>query len=169
MAKYAYKNNKVKYIYVEKVTDFITQWNKIPAERIINIHLFLHGQPGSLCFRDGELIYDSSLASKNTRYFSELKKLKPTGKVYLFSCNGGTFYKVKSKYSSVAQVLSTKTNGKTVRAAVNDSVNYFRWYAPSSCKPVLAYNEGYWADFNCKVVRNRIVSSCVSIGREWYL
>lgn len=166
MANYAYKNKKVKFIYIEKVTDFIKEWNKLPSKRIIDVHLFLHGYRGSLCFKDGELIYDKSLKSKNNHYFSELKKINPTGKVYLYSCNGGTNYSSNpKKTNSVAQQLAKKVDTHVVRAAVDDSVNYFRWYAPTSCLPVLANNTGYWADFS--YYKGEL--SIEKIGEEWYL
>ncbi len=166
MANYAYKNKKVKFIYIEKVTDFIKEWNKLPSKRIIDVHLFLHGYRGSLCFKDGELIYDKALKSKNNHYFSELKKINPTGKVYLYSCNGGTNYSSNpKKTNSVAQQLAKKVDTHVVRAAVDDSVNYFRWYAPTSCLPILAYNTGYWADFS--YYKGEL--SIENIGKEWYL
>lgn len=95
----------------------------------------------------------------------KLSKINIKGKLYLFSCEGGTD---KSR-NSVAGRFAKLINGKPVRAVVNGSVYYRSATQLFSYKPLTKEKGAYWADF--KYIKNKGKFTMVkkSIGRKWYL
>ena len=98
-------------------TDFIHIWNKIQSDyqrrglKIENLILMLHGGKGALYF------YNSSIKNFSGLYYLGGAM---TGKIMLLSCQGGT-----GRDESVAYQLA-KRSGKSVIAAKNSPVNYYR-------------------------------------------
>lgn len=99
------------------------------------------------------------------REIEKLSKINIKGKLYLFSCKGGTD---KSR-NSVAGRFAKLINGKPVRAVVNGSVYYRSATQLFSYKPLTKEKGAYWADF--KYIKNKGKFTMVkkSIGRKWYL
>ena len=111
MANYAYDDENVELIYITQIDEFIDEWNNPEMNYAYTIHLFLHGDKGSLCFSDGEMNYED---------IDKLDNKVVQNKVYLYSCNGGTEF----EKSTVAWKISEKINGKYVEALKDDYVDY---------------------------------------------
>ena len=151
-------------------SDFIAIWNSLFKYQIFDLHLYIHGKKSKLCFLNSYIVERPNISpdyKKNKsyktrdRYFSELKKLKINGMVYLNSCEGGT----TGNTQSVATSLAKKMCGSRVRAVVNGNVYYRGIFHPYVDGTPLTKEKGaYWADFYCH--RGKV---CVTNKRRnWY-
>lgn len=157
MKRYAYSNKNCLTRYVEKTSDFIKEWNSLYSYSIKDIHLYLHGYPGNLSFKDDDLSVDD---------IKELKKINISGKVYLYSCNGGT----KNSYGETAAgEIAKLVAGARVRAVVNGKVYYRAWYQLFSRKPLTKEKGAYWADFYYGKYKGKMTVYSNSIGKTWRL
>ena len=155
MANYAYDNKNVKYIYIHTIKDFKKQWNALKDKIINDIHLFLHGGSDILYF------YEQSM---NGDEIEKLSKLSIKGKIYLFSCNGGT----KNDYNNcVAWRFAKLVQGSAVRAVVNGSVYYRSITQLKSLKPLTKEKGAYWADFKYTRYKGKLTLTENRIGRKW--
>ena len=147
MSNTMYRNDEVVMKYVKTKNDFKKAWNNM--SNIGNVHLYLHGSPGNLCF------YKENM-SMNEISFLSYKSI--SGKVYLCSCNGGTY----SGKLSVANVLSKVVKGAKVRAIVNGYVYYRAWYQLVGYWPLTKEKKAFWADFYVTYGKNTIY-----YNRKW--
>lgn len=136
MKKNKYNSKDCKDIEVKTNADFKEAWNSIKNAK--DIHLFLHGDPGMLCF------YKQNMSYKDIGYLS-YKDI--SGMVYLYACNGGTEI---SDGWSVAAKFAKLVKGKKVRAVVNGSVYYRAWNQIFARWPLTKQKNAYWADFYLK-------------------
>lgn len=157
MKRYAYSNKNCLTRYVEKSSDFVKEWNSLYSYSIKDIHLYLHGYPGNLSFRDDDLSVND---------IKKLKKINISGKVYLYSCNGGT----KNSYGETAAgEIAKLVAGALVRAVVNGKVYYRAWYQLFSRKPLTKEKGAYWADFHYGKYKGKMTVYSNSIGKTWRL
>ena len=157
MKRYAYSNKNCLTRYVEKVSDFEKEWNTLSSYSVKDIHLYFHGGAGKLYF------YNESMSVGRIK---RLKKLNISGKVYLYSCHGGTN---NSSRESAAGAVSTLVFGSRVRAVVNGNVYYRSWYQIFQRKPLTKEKNAYWADFYCDEFRGKMKVYANSIGKTWRL
>lgn len=127
---YKHQNTVIKYVKTKD--DFKKAWNSMT--NIGNIHIYSHGRPGYLCF------YKEDMSMSEISFLS-YKSI--SGKVYLCSCNGGTY----SGKLSVANILSKIVKGAKVRAIVNGYVYYRAWYQLVGYWPLTKEKDAFWADF----------------------
>ena len=142
-----YKYQKTIIKYVKTKNDFKNAWNSMT--NIGNVHLYLHGGAGKLCFYKEDM---------NMNDISFLSHKSISGKVYLCSCNGGTY----SGKLSVANVLSRVVKGSKVRAIVNGYVYYRAWYQLAGYWPLTKEKNAFWADFYVTYGKNEIY-----YNRKW--
>lgn len=119
--------------------------------------MYFHGGKGFLAFKNEEM------------YVDEIRKLKNTslsGKVYLYSCNGGT---QNSYGETVAGAFSKVVSGAKVRAVVNGKVYYRAWYQLFSRKPLTKEKGAYWADFHYGKYKGKMTVYCNRVGDTWRL
>lgn len=157
MKRYAYSNKNCLTRYVEKVSDFEKEWNTLSSYSVKDIHLYFHGGAGKLYFNN---------ESMSVGRIKRLKKLNISGKVYLYSCHGGTN---NSSRESAAGAVSTLVFGSRVRAVVNGNVYYRSWYQIFQRKPLTKEKNAYWADFYCDEFRGKMKVYANSIGKTWRL
>lgn len=157
MKKYNYKNKNCTTYKMRKISSFENYWNSLPNKGIKDIHLYFHGGKGFLAFKNEEM------------YVDEIKKLKKTslsGKVYLYSCNGGT---PNSYGETVAGAFAQVVSGAKVRAVVNGKVYYRAWYQLFSRKPLTKEKGAYWADFHYGKYKGKMTVYCNRVGNTWRL
>ena len=134
MKKTKYKNKDCYTVYFKSKAEFKSIWDRI-GNNAIDIHLYVHGNAGQLCFKGEDM-------SESEMYYMSYKNIK--GKVYLYSCNGGT--SIKNGWS-VAARLAKLLKGKKVRAVVNGSVYYRALNQIFARWPLTKEKNAYWADF----------------------
>lgn len=145
----------IQTIYVQKYDKVVSNWNNMTSY-VDDIHLFCHGGVCQLYFF-GE---DVDLTD-----ISELNTYNITGKLYLYSCHGGTY---SNEYdNTMAWELSKRINGKKVIAVNGDSVDCFRMWLPFSKKPVLHDGIGYWAEYYWIYCNDKYIRYSNPLGREW--
>ncbi|MBE6838147.1 MAG: hypothetical protein E7507_01205 [Ruminococcus sp.] len=155
MKVYADDGDIIQTIYVQKYDKVVSNWNNMTSY-VDDIHLFCHGGVCQLYFF-GE---DVDLTD-----ISELNTYNITGKLYLYSCHGGTY---SNEYdNTMAWELSKRINGKKVIAVNGDSVDYFRMWLPFSKKPVLHDGIGYWAEYYWIYCNDKYIRYSNPLGREW--
>ncbi len=157
MIKYNYKNKNCTTYKMRKISKFEDYWNSLPNGGIKDIHLYFHGGKGFLAFKNEEM------------YVDEIRKLKNTslsGKVYLYSCNGGT---QNSYGETVAGAFAKVVSGAKVRAVVNGKVYYRAWYQLFSRKPLTKEKGAYWADFHYGKYKGKMTVYCNRVGDTWRL
>ena len=140
-----------------KISKFEDYWNSLSSNGIKDIHLYFHGGAGNLTFhKEYMYVYD----------IKQLKKIDPSGKVYLYSCNGGT----KDAYGeTIAGAFAQVVSGAKVRAVVNGKVYYRAWYQLFSRKPLTKEKGAYWADFHYGKYKGKMTVYSNSIGSTWRL
>ena len=132
MSKYAYNNKNVYYIYIVSKEDFKREWNKLKGKKILDIHLFIHG--------DKDKLYFKGVTMRGTEV-SKLSKLSMKGKLYLYACHGGTIV----KGTSIAMRLAKLVADVKVKAVVNGSVYYTLAHFSSNYRPICRDIGAYWA------------------------
>ena len=132
MSKYAYNNKNVIYIYIVSKEDFKREWNKLKGKKILDIHLFIHG--------DKDKLYFKGVTMTGTEV-SKLSKLSMKGKLYLYACHGGTIV----KGTSIAMRLAKLVADVKVKAVVNGSVYYTLAHFSSNYRPICRDIGAYWA------------------------
>ena len=157
MRRYAYNDKNCVSFYLQKVSEFKSKWSDLCNYNINDIHLYLHGGTGFLYFHGESMSIDD---------IDSLEKVNLAGKIYLYSCNGGT----NNQYGeSVAGAICKKVSGVTVRAVVNGSVYYRAWYQLVSRKPLTKEKNAYWADFHYGKYKGKYTVYSTSIGKTWKL
>ena len=157
MSEYAYDNENVKFIYVTKIDEFIEEWNNPEFKYANTIHLYLHGDMGSLYFFEETMTYED-MDKLNNKYVQN--------KVYLYSCNGGTEF----ENTNVAWKISEKIYGKYVEALKDDFVDYFSILHPFRKIPIMHNGKGTWCYFySMNHFDNGYEYYTEEIGDEWTL
>ena len=157
MSEYAYDNENVKFIYVTKIDEFIEEWNNPEFKYANTIHLYLHGDMGSLYFFEETMTYED-MDKLNNKYVQN--------KVYLYSCNGGTEF----ENTNVAWKISEKIYRKYVEALKDDFVDYFSILHPFRKIPIMHNGKGTWCYFySMNHFDNGYEYYTEEIGDEWTL
>lgn len=107
------EKDEVIMVEVNTKEDFVKKWNAMDDD-VDEVYLYLHGEPGSLCFRDGNLTFDDDSGGYT---FGDLHS-KNVKKVFLFSCGGGT----GEEGNNVAWMFAKLTGGEVV--ATTSGVSY---------------------------------------------
>ena len=155
MKAYADDGDIIQTVYVQKYDEVVSNWNDM-TDYVDDIHLFCHGGVCQLYFFGEDV---------NITDISKLNIYNITGKLYLYSCHGGTY---SNDYdTTMAWELSKRVNGEKVIAVNGDSVDYFRMWLPFSKKPVLHDGIGYWAEYYWVYCNDKYVRYSNPLGREW--
>ena len=155
MKAYADDGDIIQTVYAQKYDELVSNWNNM-TDYVDDIHLFCHGGVCQLYFFGEDV---------NITDISELNIYNITGKLYLYSCHGGTY---SNDYdTTMAWELSKRVSGKKVIAVNGDSVDYFRMWLPFSKKPVLHDGIGYWVEYYWVYCNDKYVRYSNPLGREW--
>ncbi|MBQ8582847.1 MAG: peptidoglycan-binding protein [Ruminococcus sp.] len=155
---YSSEKGNTKLIKVSYMDQFIFIWNYVIPSKVKNIHLFLHGQQYLLYFYDGAddgLKIDDMLTGEQIDYEQFLGtwrfppkpkmlfKKQVTNKVYLYSCQGGTYdesYLTIGEKYSMARTFARLCPNAYVVALQGNEVDY----NPITYKPERHSLKGQW-------------------------